>query len=104
MNKSAELVLPPLNVAIRSVDPVSNVICGLPVTVTDSEKFTCTSMTSPASYDPFAVDADTDDTVGAVVSAESENDTSAPPYHDEVLGVSFKNPLRVSMLSTLVTV
>jgi len=50
------------------VDPVSKVICGVPVTVTDSEKFTCTEMESPALYDPFAVDADTDDTVGAAVS------------------------------------
>jgi len=53
------------------VDPVSRVICGVPVTVTDSEKFTCTEMESPAVYDPFAVDADTDDTVGAVVSMTS---------------------------------
>jgi len=53
---------------VRSVDPVSRVICGVPVTVTDSEKFTCTEMESPALYDPSAVDADTDDTVGAVES------------------------------------
>jgi len=50
------------------VDPVSKVIRGVPVTVTDSEKFTCTEMEPPTLYDPSAVDADTDDTVGAVVS------------------------------------
>ena len=42
----------------------------MPVTLTDSEKFTCTEMGSPELYDPFAVDADTDDTVGAVVSLD----------------------------------
>ena len=56
---------------MRSVAPVSSVICGVPVTVTDSEKFTCTLTASPALYEPFAVDADTDDTVGAVVSVHT---------------------------------
>jgi hypothetical protein len=40
----------------------------VPVTVTDSEKFTVTATASPALYDPLAVEDDTDDTVGAVVS------------------------------------
>jgi hypothetical protein len=38
------------------------------VTVTDSENVTVTATVSPALYEPLAVEDDTDDTVGAVVS------------------------------------
>jgi len=71
------------------VDPVSRVICGVPVTVTDSEKFTCTEMEPPALYDPFAVDADTDDTVGAVMSLLSLS---------ENIGYWMAVPLKVDQL------
>ncbi len=40
----------------------------MPVTVTDSEKVTVTLTTSPTLYVPFAEEADTEVTVGAVVS------------------------------------
>ena len=45
--------------------PVSNVNRGVPETVTASEKLTFTAITTPALYEPFAVDDVTEVTVGA---------------------------------------
>ena len=50
--------------------PVSRVNCGVPLTVTASLKVIVTAMTSSALYVPLAVVDVTEETVGAVSSAE----------------------------------
>jgi hypothetical protein len=81
---------------------------GVPVTVTDSEKFTCTLTVSPALYEPLAVDDDTPDTVGAVESvhtaynvvfAEIANVEAAarevPPHADPAAGCVVHHPAKL---------
>jgi hypothetical protein len=51
-----------------SLEPVSKVILGVPVTLTASEKSTSIEMISPATYVPFAVEEVTEETFGALVS------------------------------------